>query len=345
MTQRLEALVRSQWVEAGLPGRPPARLSFHLFEGTPGAHGVVSFHVFREGDTAPVLVGKIPRDGLARRHVVAEHELLEELEEAAPRLGGVAFPRSVWLGDRWDRVATAQPAIRGRRLDPDPETVLEAARGWFARFRRVTGLIEGTEAARWEPFLRSAHFFRETFLPTGALRFDLASLIVGIEARHERTTLCGFSHGSPRASDFVRTRAGLFLGRWEHGETRQFPWLDPLHLALDLALGGRDDPVLAFEEWFLEDGERRDVTFEFLRACLEDASVPDDALPLALPATLLSIVHRQTRLDGPEAESTRRWVAVLESCLTPESLERLDLGTRDPEPEPAVDAEAEAATR
>ena len=70
-----------------------------------------------------------------------------------------------------------------------------------------------------------------------------------------------------------------------------------------------------FERAFLEESPERGATSRFVRACCDEGAVTPEVLPLALPATILSIVHRQARLWGPHASSTKRWRAVLERCL------------------------------
>ncbi len=164
MIETLEKTIRAKWGELGLPGKAPAKLEFFLSSGVAGKHGKVLYHVFRTGESKPIFLGKIPRDGTARQWALHEYEFLKELEEAAPRLCGRSFPRALLLTESGARIATSQTIVPGVPLDRKmadwgsgeeaSRRIYGLAKNWLDEFWRETGLLEGTEGALWEPFLR-----------------------------------------------------------------------------------------------------------------------------------------------------------------------------------------------
>ena len=170
------------------------------------------------------------------------------------------------------------------------KTVYGQTKGWISAFWKETGLLEATEAALWEEFLRSAHFYLESFDPEPRERDDVESLIGEIESRHDETALCTFGHG-----DLVLENLFVGSGRvggvdWEFGRARQHPWVDPVHFAVHYTMWrasrAGDDAQKGFERGFYEESWLRNLNREFLAECFEEGGVPPERLSLALPATV-----------------------------------------------------------
>jgi hypothetical protein len=331
MIERIERSIRARWRELGLPGRAPARLDFFLSSGSEGRHGKVLFHVFRAGESRPLLVGKIPRDGTARQWALHEHAVLKELEGAAPRNAGRLFPRALLREETENRVATVQTILPGvpldrriadlRERDRPVREIHDRATSWLAELWGETGLFEGAEGVLWEPFLRSAHFFLETWEPEGAIRREIESLIREVEARATETSLYGFGHGDFRASNLIVERERIGAIDWEFGEKRQFPWLDPIHFAVDCSLRDASrrglDRLRGFEDGFFRPGRPRDRNRAFLLTCFAEGGVREDLFPLLLPAYLLFATHRMARLFSVDHPVTHTRKRIVERCLRP----------------------------
>lgn len=310
MIDMLERAIRSRWPELGLEGPPPTSLQIHLDSGDPREHGFVHFRALRSGDTVPFCVGRIPRDGVATRVTLHEQDLLLALEREAPRATGRLFPRPLFTIEQGARVATARTVIPGssaltryeRISDREHRISFAMTMGerWLAAFGRSTGLLEGTEAALWEPALRSLHFERRRVSSEDQKGLD--SLERAIESRRAGVVLCGFGHGA-FALPVLRI-AGDRIGvvDWEHGRTRQAPWTDPVHFALDVAL--REAPTPGDAASYVLDATH--PIGIFARRRLEDVGVPENVLPLAIPAVALEAAHRIER-DGPTTISADAW--------------------------------------
>jgi hypothetical protein len=205
--------------------------------------------------------------------------------------------------------------------------VADLGRAWLEEFWRETGLLEGTEGALWEPFLRSAHFFLETWEPEAPLRDEIEALVREIEDRGTGSGLCGFAHGDFLATNLIVDRERVGAVDWEFGERRAFSWLDPVHFAVDLSLrhglrAGRDRQE-SFERGFFARGWERDLARSFLDSCFAEGGVPADTLPRALPAYLLFATHRMARFFSPHYPVTVAWKRMVERCLRPGARDEL----------------------
>ena len=337
MIQRLERSIRAKWAELGLPGKAPTELEFFLSAGVQGKHGKVLYHAFRTGDPKPLFIGKIPRDGTARQWALHEHEFLRELEEAAPRLAGRAFPRALLLEETETRLATGQTLLPGVSMDHKLAALgggegavrglYDLAARWLEEFWRETGLIEGTDAALWEPYVRSAHFFRETWSPGPEIAGAIDRLLGEVESSAKGSALCGFGHGDFLATNLMVDGDHCGAVDWEFGQKRAFPWYDPIHFCIDfsLRLGMRSgrDRVASLERGFFEDGWLRSLNLSFLGRCFGEGGVPADALPTALPMVVLFSAHRMARLFSPHYPITVVWKTMVERCLRPGARESL----------------------
>jgi hypothetical protein len=337
MIEWLEKATRAQWADLGLPGKPPAELEFFLSSGVQGKHGKVLFHAFRAGDPKPLFIGKIPRDGTARRWALHEHAFLKELEEAAPRLAGRSFPRALLLEETETRLATGQTLLAGVPMDRKlaslgggesaARSLYEIARRWLEEFWRETGLLEGTAAALWEPYARSGHFFLETWETSPEVRAAVEEMLAAAESESGGSTLCGFGHGDFLATNLIVDGDRCGAVDWEFGQKRALPWFDPVHFCLDfsLRLGMRTGRgrVASLERGFLEDGWLRSLNLDFLGRCFGEGGVPAEALPTALPMVLLFSAHRMARLFSPTYPVTVAWKEMVERCLRPDARESL----------------------
>jgi len=302
--------LRERWGSLGLQGKAPKSVQVHLDSSDPRDHGFVTFRAFRSGDPAPICVGRIPRDGLGTRDALHEHDLLASLGEEAPRVAGRLVPRPLFVVERGARIATARTVMSGepltraleRERNPSQRTAiaLRSCERWLAAFARATGLLEGTEGALWEPFLRSIHFERRAVSADDQDRLD--ELSAAIDQRRQRVLLCGFGHGALQIASFRIRGDRLGVTDWEHGRTRQAPWVDPIHFALDLAL--RADAAPADAARRLRDPHH--PLGAFVRDRLEDVGVPADLLALAIPAVALAAAHRVER-DGPDGRTAHIW--------------------------------------
>lgn len=318
MIESIRRTLRERWKELGLPGETPARLAIHLDSGDERAHGFVTFAALRAGDRAPLCVGRIPRDGLATRDALHEHALLESMREESPHVVRSLVPRPLFVVERGARIATARTVLPGepgplaaRRSGRQPRRIdasLRIARRWLNAFTRTTGLLEATEGALWEPFLRSLHFERRSIAAEDHPRLD--ALAAAIDERRGRTALCGFGHGALTLDAFRVHGDRIGAQDWEHGRSRQAPWTDPIHFALDLALREIASP----EEATAAVLDPAHPIGSFVLDCLEDAGVTADVLPLAVPAVALGAAHRTDRAGGisPSAALWRR--AALAAC-------------------------------
>jgi hypothetical protein len=332
----LERAVRSRWPELGLPGKAPRALSFLLFEGSPGRHGTAFVNIFRDQDPIPLLVGKIPRDGIARRRVLHEHEILRELEEAAPRLAGLHFPRPLLAERTPNRAATGQTILAGvpipeiEPVDGRPQAARRAythARNWLVELWKGTGLLGGSEAALWDDLLRAVRFCLEALHPSGDEKYELESVIWEIEARRDETSLCCYGHGALRLNNLRVRGARVGATDWEHGARRQFPWVDPVHFAIDYSARQGEiegEPLLSgFERGFFKAGWLRDLNREFLEECLHEGGVPLDRFPLALIASVLSSMNRRARAFALDDPRCVQWRSIVERCLRPGARDEL----------------------
>jgi hypothetical protein len=329
MIPRVERAILERWRELGFHGPKPARVSFFLSSGVAGKHGKVLYHAFRDGDPRPLFLGKIPRNGSARSWCLHEDHILHDLAEAAPHRAGVLFPRPLLFEQDGERIATGQTILPGVPMDRRAaslgggqgaaRTLYNEARGWLKEFWGETALLEASEGALWERFLRAAHYYLEAFDPDPGIRAEIESLIVEMESRRGKTSLCAFGHGDFLVTNIIVDGDRVGAVDWEFGEKRQFPWVDPIHFAIDysLRLGHRREGsrLVGFERGFFEDGWLRELNRNFLGECFSEGGVSIDSLPLVLPAHLLACVHRMASFFSTEYRVTKEWRAIAERCL------------------------------
>jgi hypothetical protein len=306
MIDRLRDAVLGRWGELGLAGPPPRELSFHLSDDGLGRAGRAVVRVFRSGDPRPAAVAKFPRGGAARARAEREHRLLRELEEVAPRLAGKRFPRALLLEDDGDHLFTVQSVIPGEPLADllrafadvdDARRLFDEARDWLGQMWRATGLFEAAEGPLWEPLLRAALAALESE-GGGAKTRDVEALIAAIDARGGSTCLATVSHGDLGAGRLLGDPGEFGAVCWEHGRLRQFPWVDPVSFALDVAvrigeLRG-EDPAAGYRRAFLDDGPLRRLVAGFLDDSLTECGTPPGVLRLAVPAVALARARRGT---------------------------------------------------
>jgi hypothetical protein len=328
MIDLLKRTIRDRWDSLGLEGDRPDRLSFHLSGDGSGKHGRAIVRVFRPGGHEPFLLAKIPRDAAARGQAAQEHDLLRALEEAAPRLAGRRFPRCLLLEVKGGRLVTVQTMIQGLPLehridesagDSDAVRLLHGeAEGWLAEFWRETGLLEGSETALWEPFLRSAHSHLQS-CDDARERVAARAVIAAIEAHRDETSLSGFGHGEFAPGNLVGRLGHSGAVDWELGRRRAMPWVDVISFAVELAArigtARGEGRVAGFTAAFLEDGPLRDATRSFLDTCLAEGRVPRDRLAVALPAWVLARAHRAARGRSPRHPAAREWREIARTCL------------------------------
>jgi hypothetical protein len=322
MIDRLQAAIRERWSDLGLPGRAPARLSFHLSGDRSGLRGRAVVRVFRPADAEPVLLAKLPR-------AVREHDLLRELQAAAPRLAGVRFPRALLLDRGDDHVMTIQSVLAGAPMGGEltaaagsvhaVEVALRRAREWQGVLWRATGLLQGTGEALWEPFVRAAHFWLQAFDPDDGERARVEGLLRDIEEIRHEPALFGYGHGDLTPATLLVGGPAAAAVDWEHGRKRQLPWVDPFTFALETALltgeAGAGGALAGLRDAFDGDGPLRAVTDRFLSECLEEGGVPAGHLHVALPALAVARAHRAARRHSPEHRVTRRWRAIAGALL------------------------------
>jgi hypothetical protein len=333
MIDRLRSMIRDRWSELGLPGRAPARLSFHLSGDGSGLRGRAIVRVFRPDDEEPVLLAKLPRDGASRRRSVREHDLLRELASAAPRLTGVRFPRALLLDRGGDHVVSIQSILPGTPIAAEltaaggdahaAEAALRRAREWQRILWRSTGLLEGTGEALWEPFVRAAHFWLQTFEASREESARVERLLRDIEAIRHAPALFGYGHGDFTPAALLTGGPAAATVNWEHGRKRQLPWVDPLTFALENALrtgeASGEGALTGLHDAFDGDGPLRAATDCFLHECLEEGGVPPEHLRVALPALAIARVHRAARVHSPEHRVTGRWRAIADALLEREA--------------------------
>lgn len=329
MIELLQRAIRDRWSELGLGGRAPERLAFHLSGDGAGRHGRAIARVFRPSDREPILLVKIPRDGAARQLAAREHHLLRELEEVAPRLADRRFPRALMMEVCDGRLVTVQSLAKGTPRDHhlgetggDPAVataLLAEGREWLAEFWRESELLEGSEAALWEPFLRSAHFYLQTWDPSGDERHEVERVVRGIEERSGGLALQGYGHGEFSPGNLVGPPGQAVAVDWEFGEKRQLPWVDALSFAVDVAMRMGEtrerDRVAGFEAAFRRPGCLCDATRRFLAACFEESGVAPELLSLALPAFALARAHRAARYRAPHHARALEWRSIARTCV------------------------------
>jgi hypothetical protein len=336
MLDKLERRVQARWQDLNLAGHAPESLSFLLTSGSIDRHGSVTVRAFRDGDALPLFLGKIARDGPAHQWLAEEHEVLQELEQLAPRHAGALFPRALFLEQSESRLVTGETLLPGiplvemleSRQDSKAQaaTAFDVAKAWLLSFWKETGLLGASEAALWEGFLRSAHFCLHNFALEEETRLELERILREWTARRDLSSLCGFSHGDCRVARFLVVRNRIGAIGWQHARKRQFPWFDPLHFALDYSArfgAPNQDFTAGVELAFFAPTPLRQATRAFLADCFEEAGVVPDILPLALPATLVDILHRRVRILPFDDAETLAWLSCLERVLRPDAREGL----------------------
>ena len=319
MIDAIERAALARWEDLGLAGARPARLTFVLDGHDAHRHGCVRFQAFRDGADAPAFRGKIPRDGVARREVLAEHDLLRDLADETPALAGAWFPRALFAEDRGGGVATAETIPEGAPPE-GPWATLAAGRRWLHDFRAGTGLLEGASAAVLEPYVRAAWAAAESS-PAGAARRTFERFAAQLEGQRG-TIPCAFGHGQLRLTHFRVGRDGAVCAEgWECAEPRQPAWADPVHLALDVVLRGRHpdtwteaEIVETFTAGFLGRDAVAGPLLDFLRDTLGAANVRSDALAVAVPAVALLAAQRSAR-TGDAPPDPWGWRAVARTAL------------------------------
>jgi hypothetical protein len=316
----IERAAIARWEELALPGPRPVRLAFALDARDGRRHGCARYRAFRPGDAQPIFQGKIPRDGVARRAVRAEHELLRDLAEEAPGAGGRLFPRALFAEERAGG-ATAETILPGGP-PADPAAALDAAERWLSDFWNATGILDGTAAAVHEPYVRAARAALDS-APPGAFRRRLADLADELEGR-AGTARCACAHGDLRASRLVVASGDRAAARdWEQGGLRQPAWSDPVSLALDVAIRGARpeawteiDVVRAFRESFLGGSAVAGRLRAFLAGCFARAGLPPETARLAVPSCAL-LASRRTERDRDAPPDAWAWLAVARDALDP----------------------------
>lgn len=329
MIDLLQEAILHRWGELGRGGPAPRRLAFHVSGDGAGRHGRAIARVFVPPEPDPILLVKIPRDGAARQLAVREHHLLREMEEIVPALAGRRFPRALLLEVCDGRLVTVQSLAQGTPLDRriretggDPAVapaLFGEARRWLTELWRDGGLLEGSEAALWEPLLRSAHFYLQTWDPAGEERVETERIVRDIEERHGGIALHGFGHGEFSPGNLLTGAGAATAVDWEFGEKRQLPWMDAVSFAVDLSMrvgeARHRDRVAGFETAFRRPGLLHDATREFLAACFAEGGVPQELLSLALPAFALSRAHRAARYRAPDHPHALEWRSVARTCV------------------------------
>ncbi len=329
MIARLTTAVRRCWFEAGLPGEAPRELSFLLSGEEVEDQGKALMHVFRRNDPRPLLFVEIPREVTAHRWALREYEFLRELAETAPGAAGSLFPRALFFEDLGNRVALGRTLLPGSRLDRAftaegageraSRLAYAKAQAWLSAFWSETGLLPGNEGALWEPFREAALFYFDAYDVPPARRSALEQLIDEMEARQEQTAPYALGHGNLLLANLIVEGHDVGAVDWEFGVKRQFPWVDALHFAIDtsLTVGMRSGQGCGggLEQGFLSDGWLANLNQDLLREAFARSRQPLDSLKLALPATLLFLLHRSARLFSTEHALTRMWKKLADLCL------------------------------
>jgi hypothetical protein len=132
-----------------------------------------------------------------------------------------------------------------------------------------------------------------------------------MEAHSGRSGLCGVGHGDFSPQNLLVSESGTAAVDWEFGRMRQFPWVDPVAYALDIALRFGDGwgvgPVAGFDSAFRSAGTLHHLTTTFLRECLTEGGVPLEALSIAIPAMALLRSERAGRSFGPRHPAAMAW--------------------------------------
>jgi hypothetical protein len=323
----LSRAVLARWEDLRLPGPRPTRLTFLLDAGDERRHGCARFRAFRDADPRPIFRGKIPRDGVARREVLAEQETLTALAEVSSAATGRLFPRPLFVQEHGAHVATGETLLAGR-APTEPATVLDAGARWLASLWQATEILEGAEAAIREPYLRAALSSVERTPPGGARRL-LEAFADELEGR-DGTTRCAFGHGDLRAAR-LRVAGDGSVGAldWEAGGRRRPPWHDAVSLGLDVALRGvrpgawtESDAVDAFRAGFLGESALARSIRAFLARTFERGGVPPEDLRLAVPATAL-LGARQAERTGDREVGAWGYRAIALAALVPETAAKL----------------------
>lgn len=327
MIEILSRAVLARWEDLRLPGPRPSRLTFLLDAADERRHGCARFRAFRDGDPRPIFGGKIPRDGVARRAILAEHDTLTALVDVAPAAAGRLFPRPLFLQEHGAHVASGETILAGRSPE-GPPTVLEAAARWLGALWQTTEILDGAEAAIREPYLRAALACVERTPPGGARRL-LEGFADELEQR-DGTCRCAFGHGDLRAAR-LRVAADGAIGAldWETGGRRRPPWNDPVVLALDVAVRGvrpgawtETDAVDAFRAGFLTETPLARSIRTFLATTFERGGVASEDLRLAVPATAL-LCARQAERTGDRDPGAWGYRAIALAALVPETAAKL----------------------
>ncbi|MCA9751018.1 MAG: class I SAM-dependent methyltransferase, partial [Gemmatimonadetes bacterium] len=96
---RTSRAVRESWPMLALEGTLPGRLRYWLDSRDPSPSGTLNAMPFREGESRPLALVKIARDGGAAMRLRNEHGLLRQLADESPRSADVLFPRSLLVVD------------------------------------------------------------------------------------------------------------------------------------------------------------------------------------------------------------------------------------------------------
>ena len=310
--------LRAQWPSLAADEKRPARLRYWLDSADPSPHGCLRALPFAEGGSRPIARVKVARDGTAALRLRREHEFLRDLEREAPASTGSLFPRAIALVERGSQCAAGHTRLPGAAPDPadPPHETLAAAGRWLRAFWRATGMLPATERALWEPLLRAVRAASDD--PADPAAHLFADLVEEIESR-DGVALASCGHGSFRVSRLRVDRDRIGAVEWEHGVDRQFPWIDAIELALDLARSdalARDvAPEDGFTRLWLGDGEDADALRSFLATALEEAAASPEVLPLAVPAVALAVARRAERRAIPDDPEPHDWRALARQAL------------------------------
>jgi hypothetical protein len=276
---------------------------------------------------------KIPRDVGARPWAEREWRALQELEDSAGDLSGIAFPRPVFLEISGARLAAGQtllPGVPGDRLfatlgrgEPAYAAVCTLALDWLRAFWSRTGFLDGIEGALWEPYREALLAFLDRFEPPAESRAHLETVLREIEARREGTALCVWGHGDLIPSNLIVHEGKAAAVDWEFANRRQLPWVDPLHFVVSFSLLqgvlAKRPRTQAFARGFFEEGWLREKNFEFLARAFDEGGVPRDTLSLALPAYCGYFAVQMARFFGADYPPARDWVSMALACAAPEA--------------------------
>lgn len=254
----LSALLAAHWATVFGEGRRPAAFEVVKHGGWRGSAAPVAFLVFTDGRPDPAYFLKVSRDEASAANIRREHEEYMKIYARAGRLQN-CIPVVKWCGELGEYTILVESVVRGRSWEGVDFATARTRRGQRAISRLVLRALDwlldfqGLTETRRVPLNRDfvdLHVARHVGRLSGehreamtALAPLLDQLVVSFEAHGPAQIPLVAVHGDYNHFNILVHGKELSVIDWEYCEAEGLPFVDPLFLLLETAIGSTREPA------------------------------------------------------------------------------------------------------